>query len=119
MRAKLLPAGVVIGLIMRRHVGLSGVGVFEVPAGQISSPPSVSSSALVQSGSGLAPPKSIFPSPSLSIPSLHSVTVEGLSLLSSALVQSGSATQVAHGTFTAGEKTSMVTLQGLYPLFVL
>lgn len=55
--------------------------------------------------------KSIFPSPSLSIPSEHCARVSGASELSVALVQSGSGVQVvaAPGVPTAGENTSIVT----------
>lgn len=77
MRENEVPAGVVLGVATRRHTGLPGVGVFVVPTGQMSGSPSLLPSALVQSGSGrvigvvIGATKSIFPSPSLSMPSEH------------------------------------------------
>jgi len=77
VRENEVPAGVVLGVATRRHTGLPGVGVFVVPTAQTRSPPSVSSIALVQSGSErvidvvIGATKSIFPSPSLSMPSEH------------------------------------------------
>lgn len=111
MREKEVPVELVIGVAVRKHTGLSGVGFFVVPAGQTRSPASLSSSALVQSGSGFTPLKSIFSSPSLSLPSEHCAGVSGASVLSVALLQSGSGVQavIVPGVPTAGENTSIVT----------
>lgn len=91
MRENAVPAGLVVGVTVRKQTGLAGVGVFVVPAGHTRSPDSVLSVALVQSGSGFAPPKSILPSPSLSMVSEHCARAALSSLVSVALVQPGSA----------------------------